>query len=143
MRTLFTYGFYFFGVSVVVYELVKLGGFNPLTLIKDLTEKADAEKAANTLVTSEPDKKMSDQITFALFGTIYFVWFIFYMMWTVLGLLSSQWPFFLTLFILSFVVGGIMSKFKAYTGAVLKIDAFITIVLLVMMFLNRFHLHWI
>ncbi len=142
MRTLLTYGFYFFGVVVVIYELMKIGGLNPLTIIKDLTEKAEAEKTTNKGL-SELDKKMADQMTFAVFGVIYFAWFLTYMAWSIVGLFSSQWAIFLILLIMSFVTGGLISLFKKHSNIILRVDAFMTVVLLVFMFINRFHLHWI
>lgn len=144
MRTFVVHSFYLCGVLFLIYELLKLGGVNLTTLSKELEAKSNAEKERNEeLAISDPSAKpvMLNQVTFVLFALVYFGWVILYAGWSLIGLFTSQWVFFLLLLALSLIHTALQCIFTNYAKILFRIDAFITVVLLVFMLLNRFHLN--
>jgi hypothetical protein len=146
MRTLMVYSFYLCTVFFLVYECLRLGGLNFAAILDDLTKKAKLEQEENernkNSTISPPDAKIADQITFTLVGMFVVVLTIVYMVWTLLGLFTSQWIFFVALLVLSLVVA-LVQKVVGKSTLVSRLDAFITIVLLVFMLINRMHIHMI
>lgn len=144
MRTFATYSFYLFGVVVLFYEMLKLGGFNPHSILKDATDKAKLEQDKNKeLEATLEEPSFSDQIALVLTAFALIIWTLVYFSWSIIGLFTSQWEIFLALFILSLATGAVAKIFKNHISIILKVDAFITVILLVFMLINRFHLHWI
>lgn len=144
MRTLLVYGFYFIGIIFIVYEVLKVMGLNPKIILDDLEKKSDKEVESNKELDETDktaEKKMTDQTAFGAFGCLYVIWVLMYLTWGLVGLMSSQWVFFLALFALSFIVGVMISLFKDYQKLIFRVDAFITVMLMVFMLLNRFHWH--
>lgn len=88
-------------------------------------------KVAHTKLTAfrklkREDKWTSAQGAFAVFNVVYFAW-------TIVGLLSSQWVLFAALLAISFIPRKNIVMFW--------INAAISLMLLVFMLVNKYHLH--
>ena len=146
MRSLLVYSFYLFGIIFIIYEMLKFSGFDPLAILKSLEVKAEEEKKqVEELKKKElpADGLIANQMTYAAFGCVWIFFSLVYMGWTLVGLLSSQWLFFLVLIGLSILTGFSIKIFKNYKNIIFRFDAFITFVLLIIMYINRFHIQLI
>lgn len=143
MRTFLTYSFYLCGVGFLCYEILKTQGLNLFNTLKEYETKAELEKDKNKSISSTDLPEMQDQIAYSILALLYVGWVFAYTLWTLTGLLSSQWVFFLSILVLSFVSGGLAKFFKNYSNFIWRFDAIITVIILVFMFINRFHLHLI
>lgn len=115
-------------------------------LVKEWETKAKAEQEENKeLKTSSTleEPKLVNQLTYTVIALPYMGFMIAYMAWAIVGLFTSQWIFFLTILGLSLLHGLLASIYKNYTAIILRVDAIITMLILVFLFINRFQLHWI
>jgi hypothetical protein len=146
MRTFLTYSFYLCGVGFLLYEILKIQGLSLFESLNNYAEKAKEEQEKNAEL--EASGKMSEikieaQISYSIIALLFAGWSIAYAVWTLIGLFSSQWVLFLAILILSIVVGAIAKVFKNRLSLIMRVDAIITVIILVFMFINRFHLHLI
>jgi hypothetical protein len=110
-----TYLFYFAALAAIVYELTAL--FN--------TDKVFAYK--ETLKAKNADALNEREIFVSISMLLYFIW-------SFVGIFTSQWVLFLLLILLGFIP---LKRFKAW----MKIDAAISIAILMLIILNKYHLH--
>lgn len=114
----FKFIFYFIGIFIICYEIAAI---SKKTQIHDFFIKVKTSDSNLKLTTIE-----------AIFIFIN----IFYFIWAMIGLFSSQWVVFLSLTILSF--SGI--TFKKYINYRI-IDSVLSIALILFAILNTYHLH--
>lgn len=108
--------FYFFGTFAFLFELIQL-------------ESPDrVHKFANAKYEAGSKEKEAQ----AFFGLL----IILYLFWTVFGLFSSQWPFFIAIIDLSVI----SSLVKTNTWR--RIDSILTIILLLGIVLNKYQIHY-
>lgn len=144
MRAFLVSSFYLCGVAFLIYEMLKVGGLNMPALVKEWETKAKAEQEENKeLKTSSTleEPKLVNQLTYTVIALPYMGFMIAYMAWAIVGLFTSQWIFFLTILGLSLLHGLLASIYKNYTAIILRVDAIITMLILVFLFINRFQLH--
>lgn len=121
--------YYILGIFFVIYETKVF--FNPL---KNRIEiKSTSDKLKDPLVTKEEKitilKKSWKKISFHLK----------YLLWSVIGLFSSQYIYFLFLFLLSFLLRTFLkNKSDNQIITIIEIDAAISIFILVSVILNHF-----
>lgn len=151
MRTFFTYSFYLCGVLFIVYELMRVGGLNLMTIVKELQEKATAEKKKNeeTQSSGVGELESTDQFAFMGFGCLMISWILAYCVWGLVGLFTSQWKLFLLLFVVGTISGLLQKIYQAiikseeFNTGITRVTSLITAALLTFIILNRFHLNLI
>lgn len=108
--------FYFFGILILVYELYALVHAHDIhKFSKDLKERAKRDGYRYSV----------NEVGFVLLHGIYVIW-------AACGLITFQWPLFICLFILSLI-----PKSNVYIRA---LDSSATIMILLFMILNAYHL---
>jgi uncharacterized ion transporter superfamily protein YfcC len=107
--------YYFFAIFAILYELGNLYAPNKIINFK----KNIKGKKAEEFTTS--------QKTFTFLLLAYFVWGI-------LGLFTSQWLIFLVWLLLGFIP----KKWAAWV----IVDAILSVAIIILIILNRFHLHY-
>lgn len=122
--------FYAFTIIVLLFEIGNL--FSP-SRIRNVIKIGDDVKKGR-LVSDEDGRKV---IVFGCFGAVY-------VLWTITGLFSSQYGFFLVLLVLAFFTGVIkkLVPYKGYT-LVIVIDSLLTIGLLIALIIDKYHINLI
>lgn len=147
------YLFYSFAAIAIVWETIRFFGFNPLKNWNELNAKFKEEQAYNKTIQDAEigdelylkDKKVEATVGVLVYGCSTFAFTMTYWLWTLIGLTSSQWQSFLALLCLSFVYGGVQ-KLLGTEGLkadiALRIDAAISVVILIFILVNKFQLGW-
>ena len=144
MSNIFVHGFYGLSVLFILIELTRFGGFSWSDLLKRQTDKAKAEKEQNEeRLKSNPlaELESSESVTAGCMAILILLWMMLYTCWTVLGIFSSQFILFLALLIIAGVT--ILLKFllPKYAPHIDKLDAFISVLCLIAIILNKYHYH--
>lgn len=108
--------FYMWGVAAILFEMLVL--YNPRTVVNFVKESKKIKELKD---------KTNNQKNFMYCSALY-------ALWTIIGLLSSQWILFTGLLILAVIPKGNIIILK-------WLDALITLILLLFIFINSFHLH--
>jgi hypothetical protein len=112
MKTLF----YLMALWPIMYEILSLTDTLKINMIR-----ADLKK-------KQPEEKYTTMESFVAFGNL------FYLIWSFVGLFTFQWPVFLLL-----IGMGLIPKTSNLT--ICRIDAFISLMVLIFLIVNSYHLH--
>lgn len=120
-----TYLFYIMAVGPIMYEFIVLSKPVKYTAFRrEITGKVKKKK------------KLSDaENAFCLCMLIY-------MIWSIVGVFSSQWLIFIAFFVLSLITSFLVSILNKRVQPVwIWIDALVSLGLLLFLILNKFHFH--
>lgn len=115
---MFKFIFYFFGIVAILWEFISLYNYDKLQAIKVRAKKAELGEAKFT----------STDSALGICMVLYFIW-------NMVGIFTSQWVIFISIFILSMFNGVI--KGKVWNA----IDSVITIALIMFAIVNTYHFH--
>jgi len=151
-----SYIFYSFAAVAIIYETMRFFGFNSLAVFNNLNAKFKEEQEYNKKIDAAKigddlylkDKKVEATVGIGLFGCTLFIFTMTYWLWSLIGLTSSQWQSFLALIVLSLIYGlaqkaiGISNAGNLASQIALRIDATLSITILIFILINRFQLGW-
>lgn len=109
--------FYLFALVALYYEMCQVIDTQQVIAVRTRLNGLTPEIAR-----TNPDGNV---LVYALFMMLYFIW-------AGVGLLSSQWPFFLALFVVSFIP-------KKDSTIATRVDGILSAAILILMILNKFH----
>jgi hypothetical protein len=149
-----SYIFYAIGIFWILYEMMKLIGINPALIIKGLVEQAKEETEWNKKVNEAEigseyylkDQKFGAGCAITAIGCSMLPISISYWIWMFAGLMSSQWIIFLVFIIWAAtlnLIRRLSNEHKTFLSVLFRVDAAISILLIVFILLNRFQLHWV
>lgn len=147
--SIFVYLYYSFAFVIMFLTVLNLLGISFSKIINGLLKNAKTELEENKkLDPANPDSKpkIADSLalTFVMFLALSVI--IPYIMWLMVGLLTSQWKIFLTIIgwlILNYALQTLLKGYITLARIVGTFFAIGLLGLLVFLVLNRFHLHWI
>ncbi len=127
--------FYVWAVPAILFEIWMMSkkNYDRIIFYNEKTTKEE-NKAKNYFVKSKAEQLSGPECAFSLLVLGYFLW-------DTVGLFSSQWVFFLALWILSLISIGIR-KIKSMNYAWNVIDSILSIIILFSIIINKYHIHY-
>lgn len=126
MYNFFTIVFYLGTIPAMIFEMTHI--FSPRDWWKFINEFRRKHK--------EKEEMTSLEKTYSILTMLY-------MVWALVGLISSQWGLFAIFLVLSFITGTVMKVIADWAKPVwIVIDGILSFAILVLILLNKFHLHY-